>query len=195
MSDVPELTKQDRLDAPTGWLALTSDETLQFVIDALLSAGPAVEFTTDELARYSGVDADAVPGHVERLVALGIVAESADGRRYRLADDSEPGRLVADLNAALADRRPGLDGEPAATGPSSEAAGSDDGSESDVGSGGIPTDQNEAMREAVEKLEERMAQESEDLAEQLETVLREFSIPEETSDDADGPTDTESHES
>lgn len=194
MSDVPELTKQDRLDAPTGWLALTSDETLQFVIDALLSAGPAVEFTTDELARYSGVDADAVPEHVERLVALGIVAESADGRRYRLADDSEPGRLVADLNDALADRRPGLDGGPAARDPSSEAAGSDDGSEPDVGFGGIPTDQNEAMREAVEKLEDRMAQESEELAEQLETVLREFSIPEETSDDADGPTDTESHD-
>lgn len=101
MEDIPEVSKSERLEAPSGWLELTKDESPQLVIDALLSIDPAREFTKTELARISGVSTQSIRRHVDHLVDLGILTETAGGKRYRFDLESETGRLVTELNGAL----------------------------------------------------------------------------------------------
>lgn len=93
--------KAQRLDYPSGWLYLCKDESVHFMIDALLQVDPRKEFTQTELAEFAGVSTQSVRRHVDRLVELGVVAETAGGRRYHYDVDSPVGRLVAELNAEI----------------------------------------------------------------------------------------------
>lgn len=102
--------KSQRLDYPSGWLYLCKDESVHFVVDALLQVDPRKEFTKTELAEFAGVSTQSVRRHVDKLVELGIVAETAEGRRYHYDIDSPVGRLVAEINAeisAIGAGRPG----------------------------------------------------------------------------------------
>lgn len=111
MSEIPEMSKEERRAAPSGWLELTKDESPQYVIDALLSVDPKKEFTRTELARFAGVSTQSIRRHVDHLVELGILAETAGGKRYHFDVDSETGRLVAELNGALLARMGGGAGD------------------------------------------------------------------------------------
>lgn len=104
---LPETSKEDRREAPSGWLALCQNESVHYIIDALLSVDPHREFTKTELARISGVSTQSVRRHIDTLVDMGIVAETAGGKRYRYEMESEPGQLVAELNGALVSRQAG----------------------------------------------------------------------------------------
>lgn len=110
MSEIPELSKQERLEHPSGWLYLCQNESVHYIIDALLSIDPKREFTQTELARFAGVSTQSVRRHIDRLVELGVVAKR--GRRYHFNADSDVGRLVMELNGALV--AAGADGDNAA---------------------------------------------------------------------------------
>lgn len=93
--------KAQRLDYPSGWLYLCQHESVHFMIDALLQVDPRKEFNQTELAEFAGVSSQSVRRHIDKLVELGVVAETAGGRRYHYNLDSEVGQLVAELNAEL----------------------------------------------------------------------------------------------
>ena len=101
MADTPAMTKAERRTAPSGWLYLSQNETVHYIIDALLSVDPSREFTQTELARFSGVSTQSVRRHIDRLVETGVVATTAGGRRYHYNMESDVGQLIAELNGAL----------------------------------------------------------------------------------------------
>lgn len=118
MSELPEVSKEERRATPSGWLYLCKDESVHYIIDALLSVDHHREFTQTELARISGVSAQSVRRHIDRLVELGIVTEVAGGRRYSFDMESDVGQLVAELNGAIvANSYEGEDAEDGATDP------------------------------------------------------------------------------
>ncbi|MFH5802324.1 winged helix-turn-helix domain-containing protein [Haladaptatus sp. CMAA 1911] len=94
--------KEQRLEYPSGWLYLCQHESIHLILDALLQVDPKKEFNKTELAEFAGISTQSVRRHIDRLVELGIVAETAGGRRYHYNLESEAGQLVAELNAELA---------------------------------------------------------------------------------------------
>ena len=93
--------KEQRLEYPSGWLYLCQHESVHFMIDALVQVDPRKEFTKTELAEFSGVSTQSVRRHIGKLVELGIVAETAGGRRYHFNIESRVGQLIAELNGEI----------------------------------------------------------------------------------------------
>lgn len=107
--------KERRLAYPSGWLYLCQHASVHLVIDALLSVDPRKEFTKTELAEFAGVSTQSVRRHLDKLVDVGVVAETANGKRYHYDAESPVGRLVAELNAeitAVGQARAPTDGPP-----------------------------------------------------------------------------------
>lgn len=102
--------KVERLEYPTGWLELCQYESVHFIIDALLQVDPQKEFNKTELAEFAGVGRQSVRRHIDTLVDLGVVAETAGSRRYHYNMDSDVGRLIAELNGELNAVRADRDG-------------------------------------------------------------------------------------
>lgn len=96
-----EEMKRRRLEYPSGWLYLCQHASVHLVIDALLSVDPRKEFTKTELAEFAGVSPQSVRRHIDTLVEVGVVAETANGKRYHYDAESPVGQLVAELNAEL----------------------------------------------------------------------------------------------
>lgn len=94
-------TKEQRLAYPSGWLYLCEHESVHLLIDALLQADPKKEFTKTELAEFAGVSRQSVRRHIDKLVELGVVAETAGGRRYHYDLQSPVGQQIAELNAEI----------------------------------------------------------------------------------------------
>jgi predicted transcriptional regulator len=93
--------KERRLEHPSGWLYLCQHASVHLIVDALLSVDPRREFTQTELADLAGVSAQSVRRHIDKLVELGVVSETAGGKRYHYDAESPVGQLVAELNAEL----------------------------------------------------------------------------------------------
>lgn len=104
MTDIEKMTKEERRATPSGWLSLCQHESVHYIIDALLSVDPKKEFTQTELARFAGVSTQSVRRHIDHLVDLGVVAETAGGKRYHYNLESDVGQLVAELNGAIVAR-------------------------------------------------------------------------------------------
>jgi predicted transcriptional regulator len=101
-ADSSEMTmKEQRLAYPSGWLYLCEHESVHLMIDALLQADPKKEFTRTELAEFAGVSRQSVRRHIDKLVELGVVAETAGGRRYHYDIGSPVGQQIAELNAEI----------------------------------------------------------------------------------------------
>jgi len=94
-------TKEQRFAYPSGWLYLCEHESVHLMIDALLQADPKKEFTRTELAEFAGVSRQSVRRHIDKLVELGVVAETAGGRRYHYDLRSPVGQRIAELNAEI----------------------------------------------------------------------------------------------
>lgn len=98
-----EETRKMRLANSTGWLDLTSNQTLPFVVDALLDAPLQYEFTTGEIAQRAGVSPQSVRTYIGILTALGIV-ESLDDttpQRYRFNPEGLVMQEIYNLNNAI----------------------------------------------------------------------------------------------
>ena len=71
------------------------------MIDALLQVDPRKEFNKTELAEFAGVSRQSVRRHIDKLVECGVVAETANGRRYHYNLDTPVGQMIAELNGEI----------------------------------------------------------------------------------------------
>lgn len=67
------------------------NESVGYVLDALLDAVPGSEFTKSELAAEAGISRQSVYTHLDLLLALGVLepVEDSSPERYRVNDTSE----------------------------------------------------------------------------------------------------------
>lgn len=95
--------KQSRADHPSGWLALTRNDSVPYVVDALLDLPPHREFNQTELAEFAGVSRQSVGRHLDLLLDAGIVepVEGTTPQRYRFDEESEVSRAVVRLDGAM----------------------------------------------------------------------------------------------
>ena len=98
-------TSQIRSEYPSPWMVLTRNESLGYIIDALLDLAPHRECNKTELAELAGVSRNSVGTHVELLLTLGIVepVEGTSPTRYRFDPDSGVSRALVELEGAVND--------------------------------------------------------------------------------------------
>jgi Fic family protein len=95
--------KTRRNEHPSGWLVLTKNESVPYIVDALLDAPPHREFNQTELAELAGVSRQSVSRYLDLLVDVGIV-ESLDGtspQRYRFDPESHVSEALIRLDGAM----------------------------------------------------------------------------------------------
>lgn len=86
-------------DDESGIEYLARYESVRLMIDALLGTDPERALDQDTIHRLTGVSRKRVWHHVEKLVTLGVLAESGD--EYVIVSDSPVLRLVQSLDAAV----------------------------------------------------------------------------------------------
>lgn len=96
-------SKPIRSDYPSGWLAIAENESVAFVIDALLDLPDRREFTKAELAEMAGVSRQSVYTHLDFLLALGVMesVEDTSPQRYRFDPESDVSRALVQLDGAV----------------------------------------------------------------------------------------------
>jgi Fic family protein len=105
MTTAPDGTdqKQSRADHPSGWLALTRNDSVPYIVDGLLDLPPHREFNQTELAEIAGVSRQSVARHLQLLLSAGIVepVENTSPQRYRFDEDSAVSRALVELDGAM----------------------------------------------------------------------------------------------
>lgn len=101
-TDDPREMKHSRTEHPTGWLYLCQHTSIHYILDALLQVDPNKEFTKTELAEFAGVSTQSVRRHLPKLVELGVVAETANGKRYHYDLSTDLGQLIVEVNGEIA---------------------------------------------------------------------------------------------
>jgi response regulator of citrate/malate metabolism len=102
-----------RSEYPSGWLVLTKNESVPYIVDALLDAPPHREFNQTELAEHAGVSRQSVSRYLDLLEDIGIVEPVGETsrKRYRFNPESSVSealiRLDGAMNAAGAELEPG----------------------------------------------------------------------------------------
>lgn len=92
-----------RHEHPSGWLLLTRHESVQLMIDGLLSYPPYREFNKTELADHAGVSRRSVANHIDLLLTLGIIeeVEGTSPQRYRFNEENPISQGIIDLNGKI----------------------------------------------------------------------------------------------
>lgn len=100
---VAEEQRAFRADYPSGWLALTRNESVPYVIDALLDLASHREFNQTELAELAGVSRQSVARHLDLLLTAGIIeaVERTSPQRYRFDPESDVSRALIELDGAM----------------------------------------------------------------------------------------------
>lgn len=104
MSETTADTKKRLRDEyPTGWLVLTKNESVPYIIDALLDASSHREFNQSELARAAGVSRQSVARHIDLLAGVDIVdrVEGTKPTRYRFNPESAVSEALIRLDGAM----------------------------------------------------------------------------------------------
>lgn len=88
---------------PSGWLVLTQNKSVPYMIDALLDLPPHREFNQTELAEHTGVSRQSVSRHLELLLDTGIIEPVADTspQRYRFNEQSPVSKALIQLDGAM----------------------------------------------------------------------------------------------
>jgi len=88
---------------PSGWLVLTQNESVPYMIDALLDLPPHREFNQTELAERTGVSRQSVGRHLDLLLETDIVEPVADSspQRYRFNEESPVSKALIQLDGAM----------------------------------------------------------------------------------------------
>lgn len=96
-------TREFREEYPSGLMALMKNESIAYILDALLDAPPHREFNQSELARAAGVSRQTVNRHLDLLVGLGVMEEVADTSptRYRFDPESDVSMALIKLERAI----------------------------------------------------------------------------------------------
>ena len=92
-----------RDEYPSGWRILLRNESVGYLLDALMDALPGSEFTKSELASEAGVSRQSLYTHLELLLALDVLepVEGSSPQRYRANAESELLRLLHQLNGEV----------------------------------------------------------------------------------------------
>ena len=92
-----------RDEYPSGWRVLVQNESVGYVLDALMDALPGTEFTKTELADNAGVSRQSLYTHLDLLLALDVLepVEDSSPQRYRANEDSELLELLHRVNGAV----------------------------------------------------------------------------------------------
>jgi DNA-binding transcriptional ArsR family regulator len=95
-----------RDEYPSGWRILVQNESVGYVLDALMDALPGSEFTKSELANKSGVSRQSVYSHLDLLLVLGVLepVEESSPERYRVNADNELLELLHQVNMVVNER-------------------------------------------------------------------------------------------
>ena len=104
---VEDLTMDELRDEyPSGWRILVQNESVGYILDALMDALPGSEFTKSELADKSGVSRQSVYSHLDLLLVLGVLepVEDSSPERYRVNADNELLELLHQVNGVVNER-------------------------------------------------------------------------------------------
>jgi len=107
---VEELSIDELRDEyPSGWRILVQNESVGYILDALLDALPGSEFTKTELADKAGVSRQSVYTHLDLLLVLGVLepVEGSSPERYRVNAESELLELLHQVNGVVNKRLAG----------------------------------------------------------------------------------------
>jgi DNA-binding transcriptional ArsR family regulator len=102
-----------RKEHPSGWLVLTRNESVPFIVDALLDHPPYREFTQTELADAAGVSRQSVARHLDLLLTAGVVVpiEGTTPQRYRFDADAPVSEALVRLDGAMNAAGPAVETE------------------------------------------------------------------------------------
>lgn len=115
MSEELQSTDHDkkslRSEHPSGWLVLTKNESVPYIVDALLDAPPHREFNQTELAEHAGVSRQSVSRYLDVLVDVGIVEPVGETsrQRYRFNPENSVSEALIRLDGAMNAAGPELD--------------------------------------------------------------------------------------
>lgn len=107
MSNTPQTNNDDqksfREEHPSGWLVLTRNESVPYMIDALLDLPPHREFNQTELADRAGVSRQSVGRHLDVLLDTRIIEPVANTnpQRYRFNADSSVSEALIQLDGTM----------------------------------------------------------------------------------------------
>ncbi len=92
-----------RDEYPSGWRILVQNESVGYILDALMDALPGSEFTKSELADKAGVSRQSVYTHLDLLLVLGVLepVEESSPERYRVNTDTELLDLLHQINGVV----------------------------------------------------------------------------------------------
>ncbi|QSG06295.1 ArsR family transcriptional regulator [Halapricum desulfuricans] len=92
-----------RDEYPSGWRILVQNESVGYILDALMDALPGAEFTKSELATEAGVSRQSLYTHLDLLLALEVLepVEGSSPQRYRVNSASELLDLLHQVNGAI----------------------------------------------------------------------------------------------
>ena len=98
-----------RDEYPSGWRILIQNESVGYILDALMDALPGTEYTKSELATEAGVSRQSLYTHLDLLLALDILdpVKNSSPQRYRVNPDSELLGLLHQVNATVNQRLSG----------------------------------------------------------------------------------------
>ena len=107
-TDAEEIPSKAALrdEYPSGWRILVRNESVGYLLDALLDALPGREFTKTELATEAGVSRQSLYTHLDLLLALGVLepVPETSPQRYRVPGDSELLDRLHTVNGVVNDR-------------------------------------------------------------------------------------------
>lgn len=92
-----------RDEYPSGWRILVQNESVGYILDALMDSLPGTEYTKSELATEAGVSRQSLYTHLDLLLALDVLepVENSSPQRYRVNSDSELLGLLHKVNGAV----------------------------------------------------------------------------------------------
>lgn len=103
--DLSQALRIDELrdEYPSGWRVLVQNESVGYLLDALMDALPGTEFTKSELADEAGVSRQSLYTHLDLLLALGVLEPLPDTspQRYRADTESELLDLLHQVNGTV----------------------------------------------------------------------------------------------
>lgn len=92
-----------RDEYPSGWRILVQNDSVGYILDALMDALPGSEYTKSELAAEAGVSRQSLYTHLDLLLALNVLEPVANSspQRYRANSDSELLGLLHEVNGTV----------------------------------------------------------------------------------------------
>lgn len=92
-----------RDEYPSGWRILVQNESVGYILDALMDSLPETEYTKSELATDAGVSRQSLYTHLDLLLALNVLepVEDSSPQRYRVNANSELLSLLHQVNGTV----------------------------------------------------------------------------------------------